>query len=90
MKACCGSPSPTWLRRGARFVSWIVPGAVLALMPKCPVCLAAYIALGTGVGLSLNAAEYLRLGALLVSGMLLTALTARVAVRFFTARTRPL
>ena len=86
MKACCGSRAPTWRRRVARFVSWIVPGAVLALMPKCPACLAAYIALGTGIGLSLPAAENLRFGAIALSGALLGVLVIRVARRFCATR----
>ena len=82
MKSCCDFPKPTPSKRIAGVFSWIAPGAVLALMPKCPACLAAYIALGTGIGVSVPVADNLRLTVLALSFAVLGALVIRATARY--------
>lgn len=84
MAACChsggGRQRRTWVRGLREVLAWILPSAVLVLIPKCPACLAAYVALGTGVGLSFSTANFLRWGLLsLCSASLLLLLGKRLA-----------
>jgi hypothetical protein len=70
MSACCNATGdrkmPTWMRRGREIFAWGLPSAIPLLVPKCPICLAAYVMLWTGFGLSLSTATYLRWGVLLL------------------------
>jgi len=49
---------------------WIFPGVRLAILPKCPACLAAYIAVGTGIGISVSAAAGIRVSMILLAAAL--------------------
>lgn len=75
MSACCeanGHPKPRAFLRGIReMLAWFLPSALLVLIPKCPACLAAYVMIWGGIGLSLSTATWLRWGLLFVSITLL-------------------
>ena len=68
----CSSQPRTPAHRLARATGAVTPGIVLALMPKCPMCVAGYVAAATGVSISFTAAWYLRAAviALCVAAML--------------------
>jgi hypothetical protein len=59
--------------------AWIAPGAMLALLPKCPACVAAYVLLWTGVGVSISAAGVIRTSLFIICIAALAVLVARVA-----------
>lgn len=51
---------PRSLRRWSRFAEWTFPSTILLLLPKCPLCIAAYVAVVTGVGISAGTAALLK------------------------------
>ena len=62
--ACCDrrAPSrPRLLQRGLRTLPWLAPGVGLVLLPKCPACFAAWLAVATGLGVTATAAAQLRI-----------------------------
>jgi hypothetical protein len=60
-----GAPASPY-RRLLNFVGWIVPTAILALIPKCPACVAGYAVIGTSVGFSLSGLAQLRLAIIIL------------------------
>jgi len=72
--------SSLW-RRGGTIAGWILPGATLALLPKCPVCVAAYLALVSGIGISVTTAAYVRTSLLMMSATTLLCLSLKYISR---------
>ena len=60
-KHCCAAGLQGTGRRLRYFMSWLLPGTLLVLVPKCPLCIVAYVALGTGIGLSVPMAAGIRI-----------------------------
>ena len=60
---CCEGGSARWRRLARRFsgaAASILPGVLLVLLPKCPLCLAVWLTALTGVGFSVADASWTR------------------------------
>jgi hypothetical protein len=81
MSACCDAvddrKTTAWMRRVREVFAWGLPSAILMFVPKCPACLAAYVAVWTGLGLSLATATYLRWALLFLCAASLLFLTVK-------------
>ena len=64
-------------RRAGEAAGWLLPTLTLALLPKCPACVAAYVAVATGIGISFSTAAWLRTGLIVGCVACLVALAAR-------------
>jgi hypothetical protein len=82
---CCAgvdhNPTPRRPRRWLNAVGWLVPATALALMPKCPMCVVAYVAIFTGIGVTLPVATALRTTLILLCAASLAFMGARAIVR---------
>lgn len=75
--------------RTAGLAGWVVPSVLLVLMPKCPACFAAYVALASGIGLSLPVATAARMTLIGVCVAALVFLALRPVCRRFNAWRQP-
>jgi len=58
-----------------------MPSAVLVLMPKCPACVVAYVAIVTGAGISVSMAAQLRVVVLVLCVVTLVWVAVRLVRR---------
>ena len=75
------SSQPT---RAARSFGWLLPTAILALLPKCPLCIAAWIAVA-GLSLSLSTIANLRIALITLCVISLIAFAAATLRRLIPA-----
>lgn len=76
----CGCQTTARAKRGD--FHGILPGLALIFMPKCPACLATYLAAFTGFSVSVNTAEGLRCALIILCAGWLSAVAIVVARRF--------
>jgi hypothetical protein len=56
-----GQRQTGFLRRAWRSIQWLFPATLLILIPKCPFCVTAYVALFTGIGISVSTARWIQI-----------------------------
>lgn len=61
-RCICGPAS----RRPSKAAASLLSGLLLLILPKCPFCIAAWLTVATGIGISATGVTYLRAGLLLL------------------------
>lgn len=70
-------------RRAKGVAGWLLPSTVLVLLPKCPLCLAAYVALGTGFMMTPASAHLLQRTLTLLCVAMLTFCAMKWITKYF-------
>ncbi len=73
----------SFLKRCLNFFRWMFTGSVIILLPKCPFCLAAYIAMATGIGLSFYIASFIRILLIILSIVSLSSFAAKLIYVYY-------
>ncbi len=67
-RCCMGEARSRRLaRRLSTVAASILPGAALVLLPKCPLCFAAWLTVATGIGFSAAGATWVHWGLVMLS-----------------------
>ena len=84
-RACCnchgtsqGDKKLSALSRAVKACGWVLPGVVWVLIPKCPVCFAAWLSV-IGLSVSVNAAGYLRTTLIVLCAVCLLILLIKIS-----------
>lgn len=86
MSTACHCSRENRLRTVKNGAGWVLPCVVLALLPKCPLCLGAWLSVALGIGLSTSAASMLHI--FLISLCLLTFIICFLC-QFFRLQNQP-
>ena len=70
------------LQRARGAAAWALPSFALALVPKCPLCIAAYLTIGGGLSVSLTTVTQLRTLLMWFCWSVLMLLAVRMSIRF--------
>jgi hypothetical protein len=74
-------PEKRLTRQARGAASWALPGVGLVLVPKCPMCIAAWLAIGSGFSIPLTTATHLRTTFLCLCWGALLVLAVRLLAR---------